>query len=237
VKKIHEVTIGADGISICENVENPGMDLTLEEITLAVAAQVPQNGELVDNPYTHWNQINPDLPERKILIYGPPTTSGTRDAFEELVMEAASEDMEGYSGEYTNIREDGLYVPAGENDNLIVQRLTKDTEALGIFGYSFLDNNRDKIQAVTINEVSPNADTISAGEYPVARSLFFYVKLAHLGEVPGLKEYVDLFLSEKMIGDYGYLKEVGLIPLPKERREEARKAWEDRTLLTLEDLQ
>jgi len=237
VKKIHEVTIGADGISICENVNNPGMDLTLEEITLAVAAQVPQNGKLVDNPYTHWNQINPDLPKRKILIYGPPTTSGTRDAFEELVMEAASEDMEGFGGEYTKIREDGVYVPAGENDNLIVQRLTKDTGALGIFGYSFLDNNRDKIQAVTINGVAPNADSISAGEYPVARSLFFYVKLAHLGEVPGLQEYVDLFLSEKMIGDFGYLKEVGLIPLPKERREKARKAWENRTLLTLEDLQ
>jgi len=237
VKEIHEVTIGADGISICENVNNPGMDLTLEEITLAVAAQVPQNGKLVDNPYTHWNQINPDLPKRKILIYGPPTTSGTRDAFEELVMEAASEDMEGFGGEYTKIREDGVYVPAGENDNLIVQRLTKDTGALGIFGYSFLDNNRDKIQAVTINGVAPNADSISAGEYPVARSLFFYVKLAHLGEVPGLQEYVDLFLSEKMIGDFGYLKEVGLIPLPKERREKARKAWENRTLLTLEDLQ
>jgi len=236
VTRIHEVIIGADGISICENAANSGMDLTLEEITLAVAAQVPQDKALVDNPYTHWNQINPDLPKRKILIYGPPTTSGTRDAFEELVMEAASEDMDGYGGEYTKIREDGVYVPAGENDNLIVQRLAKDKDALGIFGYSFLDNNRDKIQAVTINGVAPNADSIATEQYPVARTLYFYVKLDHLGEVPGLEEYVNLFLSEKMIGDYGYLKEVGLIPLPKEQREKARAAWENRSLLALEGL-
>ena len=236
VTRIHEVIIGADGISICENAANSGMDLTLEEITLAVAAQVPQDKALVDNPYTHWNQINPDLPKRKILIYGPPTTSGTRDAFEELVMEAASENMPEYGGEYSKIRDDGVYVPAGENDNLIVQRLTKDTEALGIFGYSFLDNNRDKIQAVSIDGVAPEEGSISSGEYPVARSLFFYVKLAHLDGIPGLQEYVDLFLTEKMIGDMGYLLEEGLIPLPQEDREATRAAWEARTKLSKEDL-
>jgi phosphate transport system substrate-binding protein len=236
VERIHQVIIGYDGISICENTQNPKLNLTREEITLAVAAEVPQNGKLVKNPYTHWNDINPDLPNRKITIYGPPTTSGTRDAFEELVMEAATEDMPGYDGEYTTIRQDGAYVPAGENDNLIVQRLNKNKEAFGIFGYSFLDNNRDKIQAVSIDGVDPKTETISKGEYPVARSLFFYVKLGHLDEIPGMEEYVDLFLSEKMIGDFGYLKEIGLIPLPEQMRTEQREAWENRELLSLDDL-
>jgi phosphate transport system substrate-binding protein len=237
VKRISEILIGYDGISLCQNVDNSEMNLTREELTLAVAAQVPQDGKLVDNPYTYWDEINHELPHRKITIYGPPTTSGTRDAFEELVMEAATEDMPGYGGEYTQIRQDGAYVPAGENDNLIVQRLTKDKEALGIFGYSFLDNNRNKIQAVSIDQVAPTAETISSGKYPVARSLYFYVKLAHLGKVPGLDTYVDLFLSEKMIGDYGYLKEIGLIPLPQEQRKEVRKSWEERELLSKTDLQ
>jgi phosphate transport system substrate-binding protein len=236
VEDVHEVMIGYDGISLCENAENPQLELTRKEIFLAVAAKVPQDGKLVDNPYTHWDEINSDLPHREITIYGPPTTSGTRDAFEELVMEAVSEEITEYGGEYSQIRDDGAYVPAGENDNLIVQRLTKDTDALGIFGYSFLDNNRDKIRAVHIDGVAPNADTISSGTYPVARSLFFYVKLAHLGEIPGMQEYVDLFLSEKMIGDYGYLKEVGLIPLPEEEREATRSDWEARTILSADDL-
>jgi len=236
VEDIHEVLIGFDGISLCENVDNPELNLTREEVLLAVAAEVPQDGQLVENPYTYWDEINSSLPHREITIYGPPTTSGTRDAFEELVMEAASENMPEYGGEYSKIRDDGVYVPAGENDNLIVQRLTKDTKALGIFGYSFLDNNRDKIQAVSIDGVAPEADSISSGEYPVARSLFFYVKLAHLDVIPGLEEYVDLFLAEKMIGDMGYLLEEGLIPLPQEDREATRAAWEARTKLSKEDL-
>ncbi|MDZ7761195.1 MAG: PstS family phosphate ABC transporter substrate-binding protein [Desulfovermiculus sp.] len=236
VEEIHEVLIGYDGISLCENVDNQELNLTREEILLAVAAEVPQDGQLVKNPYTHWDEINSDLPNREISIYGPPTTSGTRDAFEELVMEAASKNIAEYDGKYSKIRDDGVYVPAGENDNLIVQRLTKDTKALGIFGYSFLDNNRDKIQAVNIDGVAPEADSISSGEYPVARSLFFYVKLDHLGQVPGIKEYVDLFLSEKMIGDMGYLLDEGLIPLPQEDRDATRTDWKERTLLTKDDL-
>lgn len=237
VEKVHEVLIGYDGISLCEHVDNPQLNLSREEILLAVAAKVPQNGNLVENPYTYWDEIRSDLPHRKITIYGPPTTSGTRDAFEELVMEAASEEISAYGGEYSQIRDDGAYVPAGENDNLIVQRLTKDTDALGIFGYSFLDNNRDKIRPVHIDGVAPKADSISSGKYPVARSLYFYVKLAHMDQVPGMKEYVNLFLSEKMIGDYGYLKDVGLIPLPREERDATRESWKDRTALKKADLQ
>jgi len=237
VQKVHEVLIGYDGISLCEHVDNPQLNLSREEILLAVAAKVPQNGKLVENPYTYWDEIRSELPHRKITIYGPPTTSGTRDAFEELVMEAASEEISVYGGEYSHVRDDGAYVPAGENDNLIVQRLTKDKDALGIFGYSFLDNNRDKIRPVHIDGVAPKADSISSGEYPVARSLYFYVKLAHLDQVPGMKEYVTLFLSEKMIGDYGYLRDVGLIPLPREERDATRESWKARTALKKGDLQ
>ncbi|MFP4213462.1 MAG: PstS family phosphate ABC transporter substrate-binding protein [Desulfohalobiaceae bacterium] len=237
VKEIHEVLIGYDGISVCQHVDNESMDLSKKDLLLAVAEKVPQDGKLVDNPYEYWDEVNPDLPHREIVIYGPPSTSGTRDAFGELVMEAASKDIPEYDGEYSTVRDDGPYVSAGENDNLIVQRLNKDKDGLGIFGYSFLDQNRDKIQAVSIDGVEPEADSISSGEYPVARSLFFYVKLAHLDEVPGLEEYVDLFLTEKMIGDAGYLMEEGLIPLPKEDREQTRKDWEERKLLTREDLE
>lgn len=237
VEDVVQIVIGYDGIAIAHNIDNPELALTREELTLAVAAEVPQDGKLVKNPYTHWDQINEDLPNREILVYGPPTSSGTRDAFEELVMEAASEDIDGYGGEYTKIRQDGVYVPAGENDNLIVQKLDKNTEALGIFGYSFLEENSDRIQGALIDGVAPKPAAISSGEYPVSRSLFFYVKKAHLGEVDGMEEYVDLFLSEKMIGDMGYLKGIGLIPLPKEEREAQRANWENRNNLQLSDIQ
>ncbi|MEF8888671.1 MAG: PstS family phosphate ABC transporter substrate-binding protein [Desulfohalobiaceae bacterium] len=236
VEKIHEVVVGYDGISLCENTANSGLNLTRKELTLAVAAKVPQDGEMVKNPYEYWDQINSDLPHREILIFGPPTTSGTRDAFEDLVMEAATEDMAGYDGEYTNIRQDGAYVPSGENDNLIVQKLDKNTRAMGIFGYSFLENNRDKIQPVSIDGVEPTVQAISEGEYPVSRSLFFYVKLDHLDKVSGMQEYVDLFLSEKMIGSRGYLKRQGLIPMPEEMREQEREEWKNRELLQKSDL-
>lgn len=236
VQDIVQVIVGYDGIAVAFNDDNPDLQLTREEVTLAVAAEVPQDGTLVKNPYTHWNQINSDLPNREILIYGPPTSSGTRDAFEELVMEAASEDMSGYGGEYTKIRQDGKYVPAGENDNLIVQKLTKNKDALGIFGYSFLEENSGRLKGAKIDGVAPKPAAISSGDYPVSRSLFFYVKKAHLGKVAGLEEYVDLFLSEKMIGDMGYLKGIGLIPLPKEEREAQRANWANRTTLQLSDL-
>lgn len=235
VKDIIEVMFGFDGIVIAQNAKNEPLHLTREQLTLAVAAQVPKDGELVDNPYRKWSDIDASLPDKEILIYGPPTSSGTRDAFEELVMEAVSEEL-GYEGEYSNIRQDGAYVPSGENDNLIVQKLGQNRHAVGIFGYSFLEENRNLLSAASIGGIEPNPDTISSGEYPVSRSLFFYVKKAHLEEVPGLAAYVDLFLAEKMIGNYGYLKDLGLIPLPKERREAVRAAWEAREVITEDDL-
>jgi len=237
VDNITEAVIGFDGIVLANATNAPQFQLTREQVTLAVAAEVPQDGKLVKNPYTHWDDIDASLPNEEILIYGPPTTSGTRDAFEELVMEAASEEMDGYGGEYTKIRQDGAFVPAGENDNLIVQKLVQNKNALGIFGYSFLEENTDRIQGSIIDGVSPEPDAISSGEYPVSRSLFFYVKNSHADKVPGLYDYVNMFLSEKMIGQFGYLKDLGLISLPKERREAIREQAKNRTALQLSDLQ
>ncbi len=229
LKAITEAVIGYDGIAVAQNTANDPIDLTLEELTLAVAAEVPDpkgSGKLVKNPYKNWNEIAGRLPDREIKIYGPPTTSGTRDAFEELAMEAATEEMDGYKEAYTTIRQDGAWIDAGENDNLIVQKLDKDKDAFGIFGFSFLDENRDKIQGAKIGGVAPKPDTISSGDYPLSRSLFFYIKNDHVGEVDGLMEYVSLFMSDKMIGPNGALKNIGLVPLP----EDLRKASQKRTL-------
>ena len=242
VDDVTEAVIGYDGIAIAQHRDNKPVDLTLEQITLAVVSRVPDpkgGGKLVDNPYRNWNEIDPSLPDREILFYGPPETSGTRDAFEELVLEVTTEDMEGYGGEaYTNVRTDGVYVPSGENDNLIVQRLGNDRDAFGIFGYSFLAENRNKIRGATINGVEPLPEAISSGKYPISRSLFFYVKNGHLGRVPGLRAFLELFMSEKMIGPDGFLKEIGLIPLPEAQRKAARQRVleRDRLHLKLSDL-
>lgn len=237
VTDITEAMIGYDGIVIAQSRKNDPIDLTLEQITLAVAAEVPQNGTLVANPYTRWNQIDASLPDREILIYGPPATSGTRDAFEELVMEAATAKMAGYDGEYSKVRQDGHYVPSGENDNLIVQKIERNRDAFGVFGYSFLEENRNSIRAATVGGVDPVPETISSGDYPVSRSLFFYTKNSHYGKVAGMMEYVELFMSEKMIGPYGFLKELGLISLPNDLRAEMRKQVTGKERLQLAQLQ
>jgi phosphate transport system substrate-binding protein len=143
VTDITEAKIGFDGIAIAQNKDNPHMDLTLEELATAVSAKVLVDGKVVDNPYTTWNQINSKLPARKIVFYGPPTSSGTRDAFEEMVVEKIFGKKEGFEKGFKEIRQDSAYIPAGENDNLIVQKLAKDNDAFGIFGYSFLEENAD----------------------------------------------------------------------------------------------
>lgn len=238
VTDITEAFIGYDGIAFAQSNTNEPIDFTLEQIALAVAAQVPVDGELVDNPYTNWSQIDPSLPDREISIYGPPSTSGTRDSFEELVLEAATEKMEGYGGEaFADVRTDGVYIPAGENDNLIVQRLSEDTQAFGVFGYSFLEENGDILIGSSIDGVDPSPETIAAEEYPVARTMFFYLKNQNGEEVPAMYEYTDLFMSEQMVGPMGYLKDIGLIPASDEAREEARNQVENKATLQLNDLQ
>lgn len=236
VTDVTEAGIGYDGIVMAQKKGNAAIDLTREQITLAVAAEVPKDGKLVSNPYKKWSDIDSALPDREILIYGPPTSSGTRDAFEELVMEHGSESIEAYGGGFTKIRQDGLYIPSGENDNLIVQKLARNEDAFGIFGYSFLEENKDKVQAAKIEGVTAEPENISSGEYPVSRSLFFYIKNAHLDKVAGMPEYVNLFLSDKMIGSKGLLKSLGLIPLPEAQRGEIRSRWETRTKLAKSDL-
>ncbi len=247
VTDIVEIKVGFDGIAIAQNKNNPIFNLTLEQISLAVAEKVPDGaGGFQANAYQKWNEIDPSLPDRAIVILGPPTTSGTRDAFHELVLHEGAEAL-GYPDamdgkddgkvKYQSVRQDGKWVDSGENDNLIVQKLTQDPNALGIFGYSFLAENDDKIAAVKVNDTLPNMDTISSADYPVSRSLFFYVKKAHIGKVPGLAEYVDLFLNDAMIGPDGILKTIGLVPLPDAERAAVQKRWNDRVNLAKSDLE
>ena len=224
VNEITEALIGYDGLSVAVSRESEfGWDLTLSEIYLALGAQVPVDGEWVDNPYESWSEINPNLPIQPILVYGPPPTSGTRDAFVELAMHAGCEELEfvssgGYDGDWvgencSRMRQDGLFVEAGENDNLIVQRLKADTSAMGIFGYSFLYENFDTLKAVMVNSVSPNAETIGDYSYPISRPLYFYAKNAHRGVIPNFQEFIEEYMAEEALGPSGYLSERGLVAL------------------------
>ncbi|MDT8376212.1 MAG: PstS family phosphate ABC transporter substrate-binding protein [Mariprofundaceae bacterium] len=251
VKDITEVVIGFDGIVIAQSKGNAEINLTRKEILLAVAAEVPSpdGSRLIPNPYRFWDEINASLPHRPILFYGPPTSSGTRDAFSELVMIHLTKKMDVYTNlykadanknkayrKYKTIRQDGVYVPSGENDNLIVQKLIKDTNAFGIFGYSFLEENSGRIAAATVEGVRAEPENISSGKYPVSRSLFFYIKNSHTDAVPGLNDYVELFTSEEMIGEEGNLSEIGLIALPEAERDATRARVASRSRLTADEL-
>ena len=230
VNEITEVKIGYDGIVLANSVNGPEADFSREQIFQALAAQVPQDGQLVDNPYQNWSEIDPSLPDEKIEVLGPPPTSGTRDAFVELVMEEACAsfpeiealDDDAKDAACGTLREDGAYVEAGENDNLIVQKLDSNSNAYGIFGYSFLEQNQDKVQGAKIEGQAPTFDAIASGDYPISRSLYFYVKNAHAGVIPGIEDYVAEFTSEDAVGEFGYLADKGLIPLPEDELEEVR---------------
>ena len=209
-----EFMVGYDGIVIANSLRGgPALDLTLEQVAVAVSAQVPDaNGNLIDNPYEKWSDIDRSLPNRPILVLGPPTSSGTRDAFEELVIHAAYKAMGFDKATYKaiEIREDGAYVESGENDTLIVDQLTADGNAVGIFGFSFLQNNADRVKGATIDGVAPEFEAIASGDYPVSRSLFFYVKTNHIGVVEGIAEYAGEFVL--MAAPDGPLANIGLIP-------------------------
>ena len=243
VTDVVEVLIGYDGIAIANSVDAPQYELSAKDLYLALARDVPNpDGEgLVANPYTRWSQIDANLPDNAIEVLGPPPTSGTRDAFVELVMDAGCEefdavtslDEDAMKAACQTMREDGVYVEAGENDNLIVQKLEANPDALGIFGYSFLDQNDDKVQSSLMDGVAADFDTIADGSYPVSRPLYFYVKAQHAGTVPGIEEYVAEFTSEAATGEDGYLSEKGLIPLPDEERAEIRAAAEALEPMTL----
>ncbi|NNL77832.1 MAG: PstS family phosphate ABC transporter substrate-binding protein [Desulfobacterales bacterium] len=232
VKEIVEVKIGYDGIVLANSKKATPLKLTRKDIFLALAKDVPDpNGgeKLIPNPYKTWKDVNPALPAKTIEVLGPPPTSGTRDAFVELAMEGGAKkfawikalkktDKKKYKATAHTIREDGAYVEAGENDNLIVQKLEANPNSVGIFGFSFLDQNTDKIQGSFVDGVQPTFEAIADGKYPVSRPLFFYVKKAHVGVIPGIQEYLEEFTSDKAWGEEGYLGEKGMIPMPDEER-------------------
>lgn len=294
VTEIIEVKIGSDGIVLANDVEGARLNLSLKELFLALGAYVPVDGKLVANPYTHWDEIRPDLPETEIEVLGPPPTSGTRDAFNELALgrgasmvageitvrlgtpsscregnlacqkaKAAGEkqwvdpsadladfenvesvtvaSMAALEDQYPDvfeaighfIREDGVYVEAGESDNLIVQKLLSNPSAYGVFGYSFLEQNSDELQAAYIAKtgndyVRPTFENIESGDYPISRSLFFYVKKQHIGSVPGIQEYMLEFLSDRQLGTAenffldGELPARGLVPITGDTRAQMR---------------
>jgi phosphate transport system substrate-binding protein len=222
VKEITEFRIGSDGIVIASSQDAQNLELTLEQLFLALGKQVPNpdnQNELIPNPYKTWSEVDSDLPNVKIRVMGPPPTSGTRDSFNELALQGGCEDLpavasmseDDMESVCQSVREDGAFIEAGENDNLIVQKLIDDDGMYGVFGYSFLEENADRLQAATLNGVEPTNEAIASDEYPVARSLFFYVKKAHVGVIPGIAEYVEEFTSGSAMGPNGYLKSVGLI--------------------------
>ena len=232
VTQITELKIGYDGIALAYSKQAPHTDLTTEILWKALAKEVPVDGKMVANPYKRWSDIDPKLPNKEIEVLGPPPTSGTRDSFNELVMlegckkvaevKTIVADEKAREKACLSIREDGGYVEAGENDNLIVQKLTANPDAFGVFGYSFYDQNRDKLQTARMDGVELSPETVASGEYEVARSLYVYVKSAHAGVVPGIREFIAEYTSARAMGEDGYLADKGLISLPKAERDAAR---------------
>ncbi|MBX2809136.1 MAG: substrate-binding domain-containing protein [Cellvibrionaceae bacterium] len=231
--EVVETLIGFDGIAVANSKQSPQLSLTRKDLFLALAKQVPNpdgSETLVANPYKTWKDLNPTLPAVAIEVLGPPPTSGTRDAFVELGMEGGCKafdfiksmkktDKTAYKKICHTIREDGAYVEAGENDSLIVQKLTKNPHALGIFGFSFLEENSSKVQGSIIEGYEPTFESIADKNYKISRALYFYTKKNHIGVVPGIEEYMAEFVKESTWGDDGYLSERGMIPLSADLRE------------------
>ena len=244
VTDIVEIKVGFDGLAFANSATAPEAKFTKQQIFMALAKQVPdKDGKLVANPYTMWNEIDPSLPAQKIEVLGPPPTSGTRDSFMELVMEKGAEkfdtlkqlkkdDAKAFEAVWKSMRDDGLFVEAGENDNLIVQKLSGNPNAFGIFGFANVAENSGKIRGLSVDGVAPTFETISSGEYKVARPLFIYAKKQHVGVIPGMAEFVAEYTSEKAVGEDGYLGDKGLIPLPGAEGEKIRADANAMTVLT-----
>ncbi|GJL94994.1 MAG: phosphate ABC transporter substrate-binding protein [Hyphococcus sp.] len=241
VKEIVEVKIGFDGIVLANAIDGAAMDLTLKQIYQAFAKDVPTSDNdctLQANPYAKWSDIDASLPAATIEAYGPPPTSGTRDAFVEIAMEGGAkkfaclaamkkDDKSKFKKVAHTLREDGKWIDAGENDNAIVQTLTNTPTAVGVFGYSFLDQNADMVKGALVGGVEPTFENIAGGGYPISRSLFFYLKAGNVDVTDGLKDYALEFTSEEAWGPGGYLEEIGLVPLPDEERAAYRDAVEN----------
>lgn len=232
VEEVVEVLIGYDGIAFANSRTADQLSFSRKDIYLALAKDVPNpdgSETFVPNPYKTWQDVNADLPALNIEVLGPPPTSGTRDAFVELALEGGCKtygwvkalkkaDKPTFKARCHSIREDGAYIEAGENDNLIVNKLVANPSAFGVFGYSFLDQNSDKVQGSKVDGFEPTWEYIASGDYTVSRPLYFYVKKAHIGIVPGIAEYLEEFTSESTWGDEGYLADKGMIPLDEEKR-------------------
>lgn len=235
VTEVVEIPIGYDGIVIANKKGGPALDLSKKQLFLALARELPgKNGKMAANPNKNWSDIDPGLPKSAISVYGPPPTSGTRDAFVELVMEKGCGEVAEFAKAYPDekarkaachaIREDGAYVDSGEDDNVIIQKLVANDSALGVFGYSYYDNNRAKIQAAKVEGVAPDYKSVESGKYTVSRSLYVYVKKQHMGIVPGMREFVRELTSEASIGEDGYNSAKGLLPLSAKDREAMKAA-------------
>jgi phosphate transport system substrate-binding protein len=235
VKDIVELNIGFDGLTLAQSKQGSPIKLTLGQLFLALAKEVPgPDGKLVANPYKNWSDIDRSLPNIKIEVLGPPPTSGTRDSLHELFMEKGAEqvpalealkksDPKAFEKAWKTIREDGAYVEAGENDNVIVQKLEANRNAFGIFGYSFLEENAAKLRGVALDGVPPEFENITSGKYKGARRMYVYIKKQHVGLVPGLDKFAAEYVSNKAIGEDGYLAKKGLVTLPKGELETVRK--------------
>jgi phosphate transport system substrate-binding protein len=243
VTKVTEIQVGIDGIALATSRRTPLAGLTIRDIYLALA-KTPFGKP---NRAKTWKDVNGKLPALPIRVYGPPPTSGTRDALGELIMTAGCDTNPGmaavkkadenkYKAICTGMREDGAFVEAGENDNLIVQKLEANPGTLGIFGYSYLEENADKLKGLTINGVSPTYETISSFKYPGARPLYVYVKNAHVGAIPAIRAYVAEFTKESAFGPNGYLRQAGLIASPTPVRARSQAAARSLTPLNLASL-
>jgi len=246
VSEIIEVKIGYDGIVLANTMDAPKINLSLKQVFLAFAKQVPMSDTdctLQDNPYSTWADIDPGLPDTKIEAFGPPPTSGTRDAFVEVAMEGGAKaftclaelrakDKGGFKIVSHTLREDGHWIDAGENDNAIVQTLNNTPTAIGIFGYSFLDQNSDTVKGASVNGIEPTFENIAAGDYGISRSLFFYVKKSKASANQNIQDFALEFTSEESWGPGGYLEEIGLVPLQDGERAKFRKAVENLTPYT-----
>ena len=234
VAEIVEIKVGFDGLSVAHSKDAKDFGLTKQQLFMALAKEVPgADGKLVANPYKMWNEIDASLPAVKIEVLGPPPTSGTRDSFMELVMEKGAEkfetlaglkksDAKAFEAVWKAMREDGAFVEAGENDNLIVQKLQANSDALGIFGFSFLEQNEATVKGVAVDGVAPSYETIADGSYKVSRPLFIYAKKQHMDKVAGMKEFIAEYVSDKALGEDGYLADKGLVTLPGEQAEKTR---------------
>ena len=243
--KLTEIKVGYDGIVVANSKKGKILNISKSDLGKALTAKVAINGKLVDNPYKKWSDVNPSLPNVDIRVYGPPTTSGTRASFAEMVNEkgyckkdadakAALKAAGMKAKKCRAMRTDGAFIEAGEQDNLIVQKLNEDTTAYGIFGFSYLDQNSDTLQGAVISKTAPTFENIAGNNYSVSRALYYYVKHQHIGVVPGVKEYMAEWT--KHWGNDGVLSDAGMIPMPKSERDKFKAAMTNLPVLTTADL-